>query len=618
MAARTATRSRTKKAAARTPPVKKKATAPVAPRRSPEAAAGTAAAVEARIADARDRAADIADLAADRLAEARMAAAEEAAELTRQAGKAAEEIRIAAAADAERALAAAAAEAGDLIRGAARHAETVRAEAEEAARAEAGNREQLLADAEARVGGVLAEAEERAAELVALRRASAEGAYRTALEDAARIVAGAQEQAAEARIARVSLETELELARRRSMLDLDEDLAVRRGEIRDRLSAYREEAEEVRAQTEASFRALGEEHERQRQGQRAALAAELEEMRANAEAAARAAAREIVAGAEGQKADLVAETRAALERAKAREAEAKRQLGQARAADRRRARRASTSDRLWRGAPWVALAAGVGLAASGEYELARLVGFHPYVAPLFPLSVDIYAVVAFKKKRDVRPALSIMAASNLAYHLAERGGVHDPSHPYGDAIVLGLTTVVVLTFVVIIWRVHRLLDGDHPAAPGTAPDRTAAGDPAPVREEPCRTDGEEPVRPDAAEPVRTDRTDGARTAPVRPDRTGRTAGARTAPVRPDGTDRTDKSRTDGARTDRTDKPRPARTDDEALAVLRKLPRTDSGFVTVNAARTAVGCNRDRAVRLLGTARLLSPADAAKHLTPTTP
>jgi hypothetical protein len=38
-------------------------------------------------------------------------------------------------------------------------------------------------------------------------------------------------------------------------------------------------------------------------------------------------------------------------------------------------------------------------------------------------------------------------------------------------------------------------------------------------------------------------------------------------------------------------------------------------VNVNAVRTAVGCNRDRAVRLLAEAGLLRPADAAKHLTP---
>ncbi|MFD8415513.1 hypothetical protein ACFV2Q_27750, partial [Streptomyces sp. NPDC059650] len=79
--------------------------------------------------------------------------------------------------------------------------------------------------------------------------------------------------------------------------------------------------------------------------------------------------------------------------------------------------------------------------------------------------------------------------------------------------------------------------------------------------------------------------------------------------------RTGTARTDARTKGRTGGPAPTRTDADCITALRGLPRTPDGFVTVNAARTALGCNRDRAVRLLSTAGLLSPADAAKHLTP---
>jgi hypothetical protein len=180
-----------------------------------------------------------------------------------------------------------------------------------------------------------------------------------------------------------------------------------------------------------------------------------------------------------------------------------------------------------------------------------------------------------------------MAASNLAYHLAERGGVHEPgSEP---KVVLALTALVVLTFVVIIWRVHRLLEGDHEQTPPSADGDVGTGD----RTDEPRTEG----RP---EDSRTTRTEAPRTPPVRPGRTeGRTPRNRTARTAA----RTAKGRTAA----------PSRTDAEAIAILRGLPKEADGYVNVNAARTALSCNRDKAVRLLSEAGLLRPADEAKLL-----
>ncbi|MFK0203471.1 hypothetical protein [Streptomyces lavendulae] len=54
-------------------------------------------------------------------------------------------------------------------------------------------------------------------------------------------------------------------------------------------------------------------------------------------------------------------------------------------------------------------------------------------------------------------------------------------------------------------------------------------------------------------------------------------------------------------------------DEDTLAAVRALPREADGFVNVNKVRTTLGCNRNRAVRLLAEVGLLRPADAAKHL-----
>ncbi|MDA5279859.1 hypothetical protein [Streptomyces sp. Isolate_45] len=494
MAARTATRKTPRKTATRKPP----ATTPQL-RRSAGAAAvppnpDVQEATNARTADLRDRTADILDTA-------RWAGAQEAAGLIHEAEQHVHRIRQSAAADARRVLAEVADGAAERLLRAETEAADIRADARgdaqkllDAARADADRAteeavvaaetqvEQLLADAEKQVQEVLAEAEERASTLVAMRRASSEAAYGKALADAAGILAGAQQTAGEITAARTALDSELDLTRRRAQLVLDEELAGRRTQIAADLDVARAEYDRARRDLEVRFAELGEQYALERETQKARLAEELSALRANAEVAARGRAREILTAAEREKSDLVREATAALAAARQREADAEKYLADLQAAARRTAKREGISTRAWRAAPWVALAAGIGLAATGEYQLARLVGFHEYVAPLFPLSVDVYAVVAFKQKADVRQALAIMAASNLAYHLAERGGVHDPANPYGWMIVLGLTTIVVLTFVFIVYRVHHLLDGDHtksgtasqPGSPAAPPAAVAA------------------------------------------------------------------------------------------------------------------------------------------------
>ena len=586
MAARTATR---KKAAPRRP-VK---AAAVTPKPNPRVEAETLAA------DLRDRAADVID-------GARWDGAQEAAALIQAAEDTAQKIRRMAAADATRVLVEAAEGAGERLRRAENDADAVRGSArneaqsildqarldadrqtEEVMADAAEQAKSLLADAEKQVGEVLAEAEERANALVDLRRTSAEAAYRKALDDAARIVGDAQDHAVEIKTARSALDSELELARRSARLDLDEELTERRAAIDAELAARRAEVDAARVEIEAEFRKLGEHHERARQAQQEQIAAEFEELRKRAEREARVAAGGI------------------REEADERLAEANQELAAAQAARRTAEKHAASLKRKqnWakivkQGSIWVALAAVIVLTASGEWSFARMVGLGD--TPIgdagwaLPLGLDVYAVTAFRMKKDVPYALGLMAATNITYHVADMTGTgvtvgaHGERHPSVYLII-----VAVLVVVAIVWRVHRLLEDDHEDEKPSADSAAEADEPTTVRVAPDRTADPNLNR---TEPARTGRTDGLRTA--RTD--GRTDGPRTART--------------AARTGRTPAPRTAavRTDEEAIQILRGLS-TDGGYVTVNAARTAVGCNRDRAVRLLDEAGLLSPADREKHL-----
>lgn len=587
MAPRTSTRNPRKPPRSRA----KAAPAPLTPEARDEA--------EILAADLRDRAADMVD-------GARWAGAQESAVLVQAAKDQVQQIRQEAAANARSVLVEAANEAGERLRRAETDADTVRAGAQNDARtildrartdaereadavmADAEIQAKgLLADAERQVGVVLAEAEDRANALIELRRTSAEAAYRTALDDAARIVGEAQDQAVEIKAVRAALDSELELARRSARLDLEEELTARRAEIDAELARHRAQLAAARAEIESGLRELADQHERERQALRDRLVAESEELRKRAEQEAR-----VAAGAVRQEADRqLAEVNKELEAA--REAH--------RVADKRAASFKRTRNRaevVKQTSIWVALAAAVVLTASGEWAFARMVGLGD--TPMgdagwaLPLGLDVYAVTAFRMRRDVAFALGLMAATNITYHVADRTGmgvrvVHGQVHPNVFLII-----VAVIVVVAIVWRVHRLLESDHHA------EETAA-EPAPDV-----TDGS------------AVRGDSGRTAIPAPDRTAaRTEPTRTARTDENRTARTD-SRTEKPRTARTPSPRtggrtaPARTDADAIQFLRGMPR-DGEHITVNAARTALGCNRDRAVRLLDEAGLLSPADRTKHL-----
>jgi hypothetical protein len=99
------------------------------------------------------------------------------------------------------------------------------------------------------------------------------------------------------------------------------------------------------------------------------------------------------------------------------------------------------------------IAGTVGLTASGEYALARMVGFDATVAWLLPFVIDVYVIQAFRRHRDIIQAITLTITANVAYHLA-------------DARLFGLTptakptwwliAMVASVASLILWRVHLM------------------------------------------------------------------------------------------------------------------------------------------------------------------
>jgi hypothetical protein len=117
------------------------------------------------------------------------------------------------------------------------------------------------------------------------------------------------------------------------------------------------------------------------------------------------------------------------------------------------AKRQKRDDNLDTWAARAIIAGTVGLTASGEYSLARMVGFDKTVAWLLPFVIDVYVIQAFRRHRDIIQAITLTVAANVTYHLA-------------DARLFGLTptakptwwliAMVASVASLILWRVHLM------------------------------------------------------------------------------------------------------------------------------------------------------------------
>lgn len=618
----------------------------------------------ARVADARDRAADVIDTAREQAAtlqaEAETSAARtvadtheqiavlmnqaqtRAAGITADADQEATAQRAAVASDLE----AARGEADRLLAQARDRAETIVSEA----RAQVADLTELAATDRDATGKAVAElrrlAEADLTEISALvdqRRTEAGQILARAQEQADHLVAAAQREVDQARqrFAQLAATAAEQYDGRRAEAEALYADAVkaaddRRREADERVAAAHTEAEQARTELREKLRELTDTFDAQAATKRKALADELAGLKAACDkqrAQLRDDAKTVTAQlreAAQKEADRItteAERKAKgiTERAQADESRARRLLEEAREAKRANSRwkgwQQNVSRKAWKTAPWIALAAGVGLAASGEYELARMVGINEYVAPLLPVSIDVYCVTAFRAKKDIPAALALMASANVIFHLSEQAHLV----PEGGTAPWWLTTFVVLIFVAVIWRVHTLMHddtadghGSTAAVDGRTGTDTANGTPA-------RTGTHR--RTDATDTVPSTRTGAASHdlyaahGSVRQDGTGTgrdgTDPVHTAPHPPhgDGVDagltRAYSDRTDGVHTTpggaaRTGTPAVRRTGSTSAAVQGRTGsvsvRTQPGADAVPAARTGTAAAPSPATGTTGTPR----------------
>ncbi|WP_405944734.1 hypothetical protein [Streptomyces sp. NBC_00932] len=99
------------------------------------------------------------------------------------------------------------------------------------------------------------------------------------------------------------------------------------------------------------------------------------------------------------------------------------------------------------------IAGAVGLTASGEYELAKMVGFDPMTAWLLPFVIDVYVIQAFRRHRDIVQAIALTVAANVTYHLADAHlfGLTPAARP-----TWWLIAMVASVASLILWRVHLM------------------------------------------------------------------------------------------------------------------------------------------------------------------
>ncbi|MFJ2259944.1 hypothetical protein ACIOKD_16650 [Streptomyces sp. NPDC087844] len=139
---------------------------------------------------------------------------------------------------------------------------------------------------------------------------------------------------------------------------------------------------------------------------------------------------------------------------------------------------------------WAALAAVLTVLASAEYQLAVACGFGTYVAAGVPAALDVYALAALRARRDVFTVVCTLIAVNAASHLVEVGLL-----PVSVGLVVAVSAVAPL----VLWRVHRLSEGQ--AEPITAPAELVP-EPVPAPAEPITVErAPEPVDVAPAAPV---------------------------------------------------------------------------------------------------------------------
>lgn len=102
--------------------------------------------------------------------------------------------------------------------------------------------------------------------------------------------------------------------------------------------------------------------------------------------------------------------------------------------------------------PWVAMVAAVVLTAKGEFDLAVLAHFDPWIAWMFPVMIDVYVIASFHRRRwaDMVTSALLMIFCQIAVHLL-------PVYiTEGEATPWGLVVAVACIAPIVVVRVKTL------------------------------------------------------------------------------------------------------------------------------------------------------------------
>jgi hypothetical protein len=179
------------------------------------------------------------------------------------------------------------------------------------------------------------------------------------------------------------------------------------------------------------------------------------------------------------------------------------------------AQRQKTDDNLDTWAARAIIAGTVGLTASGEYALARMVGFDKSVAWLLPFVIDVYVIQAFRRHRDIVQAITLTIAANVAYHLADKGLFGVEKVKDGHEPMWWLIAMVASVASLILWRVHLMTAPPKP--PRERRKKRQEADPQAdnsSRQEPPAASTERPTTIAAETSVPVDKSERQEAAPV--------------------------------------------------------------------------------------------------------
>ncbi|MFG1898708.1 hypothetical protein ACGFIP_32340 [Micromonospora zamorensis] len=100
----------------------------------------------------------------------------------------------------------------------------------------------------------------------------------------------------------------------------------------------------------------------------------------------------------------------------------------------------------------MALAAAAALTSKGEFDLAVMVHYPWYLAPLFPLALDVYLATAgaLKSRADVAISLLLMIGAQVAVHLTDHFISEGEQVPWG--LILGVSCIP----PIVAWRAKSL------------------------------------------------------------------------------------------------------------------------------------------------------------------